>query len=91
MTELTEKPERSSDPQGRNEAVVSGQLTNERLRNFGIVWKMDGDVMRCASCNRGVIASRRNEMPIHKHGCPKDGYMDNKNPWLLLTEWLLAH
>ena len=76
---------------GQDELVVSGQLTDERLRNFGAVWKMDGDLMRCTGCGRAIIASRKNEIPVHAHACSKDGYMDNKNPWLLLTNWLLAH
>lgn len=81
----------SSGAQRPVEPVVSGQLTDERLRNFGEVWNMDGDLMRCTGCSRAIIASRKNEIPVHAHTCQKDGYMDNQNPWLLLTNWLLAH
>lgn len=91
MTDHNEQ-EKSAEASGsRQQPVVSGHLTNERLRNFSIVWRMDGDLMRCTSCNRVIIASRKHEIPNHKHGCPEDGYIDNQNPWLLLTEWLLAH
>jgi len=89
--EEKEQRRSQSEPKAGLDRVVSGQLTNERLRNFAIVWKVDGDLMRCTGCNKAIIASRKNEIPVHAHDCPKDGYMDNQNPWLLLTEWLLAH
>jgi len=80
-----------SGPRGEQQRVVSGRITDEWLRNFAVVWKMDGDLMRCTGCNRAIIASRKHEIPVHAHACPKDGYMDNQNPWLLLTERLLAY
>jgi len=69
-------------------ALVSGSDLNESLRHFGMVYQMDGDLMRCKCCNRAIIASRIDEQLIHADGCVKAGYMDNENPWQILTKWL---
>lgn len=71
-----------------NERLVSGPDLNEKLRNFGRMWEIDGDLMRCTGCGRAIIASRANDELNHAHGCRKAGYMDNRNPWLILAEWL---
>jgi hypothetical protein len=60
--------------------------TNESLLYLSIAWKMDGDLMRCCGCSRGVIASRWNEEPQHASACLRAGYMDNRNPWLILKD-----
>ena len=58
---------------------------NESLRHFAKVWRMDGDLMVCQGCGRGVIASRFSEPPRHKAECQKNGYMDNENPWVIFA------
>jgi hypothetical protein len=50
------------------------------LRIFADDWQLDGDLLRCTQCGRGLIASRDGEPLSHAAGCK------NKvlHPWRML-------
>lgn len=58
---------------GRRESAEEGEdaerLVNEKLIEWGNAWKLDGDLVRCRQCNRGIIYSRRGEKLVHAADC----------------------
>lgn len=59
----------------------SDQLVAESLREWAVLWRLDGDVVYCRLCNRGICYSRRGEALNHSADCKtKMAY-----PWELLT------
>lgn len=51
---------------------------NAVLMALSKVWQWDGDLMRCRSCQRPLIASRDGEELRHKSGCPNEALT---HPW----------
>lgn len=43
---------------------------NRKLMDWSKEWILDGDLVRCRSCKRGIIYSRRDEKFIHSADCP---------------------
>ena len=64
-----------------------GELVNDRLLDFSSDWKLDGDYLRCRSCNRPHIASKAAMPFCHMAGCRLDGKVDS-HPWQLLRQIL---
>lgn len=44
-------------------------LVNEKLIQWANDWELDGDLVRCRSCKRGIIYSRRDEKLVHSADC----------------------
>lgn len=59
--------------------------TNDALCDFGMRWSLDGDYLRCTSCNRAHLASKADEQFTHASDCSAGG---EKRPWLALMEIL---
>ena len=57
--------------------------TNALLCDFSRHYTMDGDIMRCAECGRGIIFSKMHELFTHKAGCSLAMKTDG-HPW----QWL---
>lgn len=56
-------------------------IVNAKLMEWFRIWKLDGDLVRCRECNRGIIYSRRDESLAHSSECSNRlGY-----PWELLV------
>lgn len=53
------------------------QVNNEALRTLAKNWKLDGDLLVCRECERGLIASREGEPLAHRAGCKNV----NNHPW----------
>jgi len=53
---------------------------NDLLCKFSKYFHMDGDIMRCQECGRGVIYSKKEEMLAHRAGCSFMDKTDN-HPW----------
>lgn len=60
---------------------------NGDLCGFALRWKVDGDYLRCAKCNRPHIASRADMAFKHMAGCAKDSSKPTY-PWRELIEIL---
>lgn len=60
---------------------------NADLCNFALLWKVDGDYLRCAKCKRPHIASRADMAFQHQAGCAKDSGKPTY-PWRDLIEIL---
>jgi len=54
---------------------------NDSLRAFGVLFKLDGDLLRCRLCNRGIVASRADEDMAHEFGCDARNQL---RPWARL-------
>jgi hypothetical protein len=57
----------------------------DALCAVGMVYKHDGDLMRCRSCKRGMHASRISENLAHRSDCVHEG---DENPWRIIAEAL---
>lgn len=56
------------------------KLVADELMEWGRAWQLDGDVVRCRACKRGIHYSKRMEPLQHKAECQTwGGY-----PWKLL-------
>lgn len=58
---------------------------NQALLALSAVWVLDGDLMRCRSCHRSLIASRESESLRHAVTCR---FGDRIHPWQELREAL---
>ena len=56
--------------------------TNELLLEFADRFRLDGDLLRCVECNRGIVASRMEEDFVHAAGCKLRTI--GGRPWTLL-------
>lgn len=45
------------------------RLVNQRLHEWSRAWRLDGDLVRCRECGRGIIYSRRDEALVHSSEC----------------------
>lgn len=66
LPEIANPPE---TPSGDFGAMPCSERINGNLRNFYHFWKLNGDILRCRKCNRGIVASRWDEDMIHADGC----------------------
>lgn len=60
---------------------------NDAMMLFGVYWKLDGDLLRCAACNRALILSRDGEALVHGWDCR---FSERVHPWRELREALSA-
>jgi len=61
---------------------------NQLLLDFASDWTLDGDLLRCRSCNRAQIASRQDEDFVHRSDCEKN--RTGGRPWTVLQSILLT-
>lgn len=54
----------------------------EKLMALAGRFELDGDLMRCRACGRGIHISRDREDMIHAYGCRNETY---ERPWELLA------
>ena len=52
------------------------------FKEFSKTWLLDGDILRCKKCNRGIHVSRMIEDFQHHPDC--DNNKENRNPWYYL-------
>lgn len=71
-----EQPGEGRDADG----IVWDSIVNKVLLTFAEDWQLDGDLIRCKSCKRGIIFSRRHEPLNHRSDC-KTHYA---YPWAFL-------
>ncbi|WP_107331923.1 hypothetical protein [Metapseudomonas otitidis] len=57
------------------------------LLEFGRLWALDGDLIRCSACGRGHLASKAGEAFVHASDCAAAGDFQS-HPWHDLAQLL---
>lgn len=69
--------------------VIDMTANNHALCSFGHRWKIDGDYIRCGTCDRPQITSYANHDFPHADFCrEKDSPIMERRPWLTYAELL---
>lgn len=77
-------------PEGAQPQVLgedAARQMNAALCQFGKRWRLDGDYLRCRSCNRPHLASCVRLEFEHAHGCEAAGNVEQQ-PWAALLALL---
>jgi len=67
---------------GREGAAAMTETIDAMLLEFADRFHLDGDLLRCTSCNRGIVASRQDEDFVHAPSC--NLRMVKGRPWSTL-------
>jgi hypothetical protein len=57
----------------------------DALNRLADSYRVNGDLMECRKCNRGIHVSRMGETMNHAADCPNE---DDPNPWSIMSDAL---